>query len=312
MENNKLIRQMYDSLGEGHGHEPGVAHVEIHGNKVLGLHLVDGLEIIAEEKEEGIDATIRVKAGIKIEKPVKICFGLIPETGVQRINIKTHIEKNASIGIVASCTFPFAKEILHTMDAEIRLDEGAEYTYIERHVHGPEGGVTVIPRAKVILGKGARFRTDFELIKGRVGEIDIEYDAECHARSILEMSARISGRGTDKIRINEMANLLGEDAVAVLTTNIAVRDSAHARIENTIIASAAGTRGHVDCKEIIQGNATAQAIPIVDVRHAKAHVTHEAAIGSVDSKQLETLMARGLNEDDATDLIIEGLLRPQY
>jgi Fe-S cluster assembly ATPase SufC len=45
------------------------------------------------------------------------------------------------------------------------------------------------------------------------------------------------------------------------------------------------------------------------VRDSRAHVTHEAAIGSVDNKQLETLLARGLSEDEAVDLIIEGLLR---
>jgi hypothetical protein len=37
-------------------------------------------------------------------------------------------------------------------------------------------------------------------------------------------------------------------------------------------------------------------------------VTHEAAIGSVDSRQLQTLMSRGLDEDKAVDLIIDGLL----
>ncbi|HPB48623.1 MAG TPA: SufD family Fe-S cluster assembly protein, partial [Exilispira sp.] len=41
----------------------------------------------------------------------------------------------------------------------------------------------------------------------------------------------------------------------------------------------------------------------------KAQVTHEAAIGSVDSKQLETLMSRGLSEDEAVDLIVSGLLK---
>jgi len=50
------------------------------------------------------------------------------------------------------------------------------------------------------------------------------------------------------------------------------------------------------------------AVPVVEVRDARAHITHEAAIGSVDSKQLQTLMSRGLDEDAATDLIIEGLL----
>lgn len=39
-------------------------------------------------------------------------------------------------------------------------------------------------------------------------------------------------------------------------------------------------------------------------------MTHEASIGSVDYKQLENLMCRWLTEDDATDLIIDGLLSP--
>jgi hypothetical protein len=68
----------------------------------------------------------------------------------------------------------------------------------------------------------------------------------------------------------------------------------------------------VDCKEIVQDEGQARAVPVVDVKHPKAHVTHEAAIGSVDNKQLETLMAHGLDEDEATDLIIEGLLSPSY
>lgn len=84
-----------------------------------------------------------------------------------------------------------------------------------------------------------------------------------------------------------------------------------ADIKNTLVASAPMARGHVDCREIVQDEAVANAIPVVRVHHPKAHVTHEASIGSVDAKQLETLMSRGLTEDEATDLVIEGLLRPR-
>jgi hypothetical protein len=38
-------------------------------------------------------------------------------------------------------------------------------------------------------------------------------------------------------------------------------------------------------------------------------VTHEAAVGTVDQKQLETLMAHGLTPDEAVDVVISGLLR---
>jgi hypothetical protein len=47
----------------------------------------------------------------------------------------------------------------------------------------------------------------------------------------------------------------------------------------------------------------------VVVRDERARVTHEAAIGSVDKTELETLMARGLTEDEAVDVIIRGMLR---
>jgi Fe-S cluster assembly scaffold protein SufB len=194
------------------------------------------------------------------------------------------------------------------MDAEIRVGSGSVYSYFERHVHGRDGGVVVLPKANVLLDEDARFKTEFELIRGRVGEIDIQYETTARARSVVEMVARISGRGDDRIRIHETGHLVGEGARAVLNTYIAVRDRARAEIYNTLIADAPHTRGHVDCKEIVQGEALARAVPLVQVNHPTAHVTHEAAIGSVDSKQLQTLLSRGLTEEQATELIIEGLL----
>jgi hypothetical protein len=49
-------------------------------------------------------------------------------------------------------------------------------------------------------------------------------------------------------------------------------------------------------------------VPIVLVTHPQAQITHEAAIGTVDKKQLETLLARGLDEDIAVDVIVRGML----
>ncbi|MBD3347803.1 MAG: SufBD protein [Candidatus Eisenbacteria bacterium] len=311
MSRSDLVTALYESIGEACVTSEDVAHVEIHGTDVLGLHLVPGLEVEAEEKDGALSVTTVVTEGTRIEHPVRFCFGVLPETGEQRIVMDVRIEREARIASLASCTFPNAKEVLHTMDAQIRLAAGAEYIYLERHVHGPHGGVKVVPRAKVVLEEGARFRTDFELLKGRAGGIEIEYDAECAARSVLEMSARINGAGDDRIDIHEKAHLTGEEARGVLTTKIAVSEQARADIRNTLVASAARARGHVDCKEIVRDEAVAKAIPIVEVKHPKAHVTHEAAIGSVDAKQLETLMSRGLDEDSATELIIEGLLSPE-
>jgi Fe-S cluster assembly scaffold protein SufB len=73
-------------------------------------------------------------------------------------------------------------------------------------------------------------------------------------------------------------------------------------------SNAEGARGHVDCMEIVKDNAVASAVPIVKVTNSLAKVTHEAAIGSVDKRQMETLMAHGLTPEEAVDIIVKGIL----
>jgi len=308
MERDKILDELLSSIGL-HKMGPDIAHIEIHGNQVLGTHLVDGLLVESQSFDDGVNIQIRVKKDTKIKNPVRFCFGLIPENGVQKLNINTIIEENASASFIASCTFPNAKNIQHIMNATVTIEKGATLYYFERHIHGPEGGVTIVPVTKVIVKEDARYSTEFELIKGAAGDIQLDYKSEVYKNAVVDMKARIFGRLKDKIHIKEAAHLKGENSVGVLTSHIALKDEANAIVENEIIADAAFARGHVDCKEIVQGKAIARAIPIVQVNDPRAHVTHEAAIGSVDSKQLETLLSRGLTEDQATDLIISGLLK---
>jgi hypothetical protein len=288
---------------------PEVAHLTVNGNQVLGSQSVEGLEVDARETEEGIDATLVLRQDTIIEHPVHLCFAMLPEEGIQRINLNVTIESGARVSFLAHCIFPNAVKVQHIMDAEITVGENASYSYVEEHVHSAAGGVEVYPRAHVTVGRGASFTTEFDLVRGRVGLIDIDYETIAEADSVVEMIARISGKEDDYIKINETGELVGERAKGALTTKIAARDKCHAEVHNRLTATAPHARGHVDCKEIVQDQAVAIAVPIVEVRHPKAHVTHEAAIGSVDHKQLETLLSRGLPEDDAVDLIISGMLR---
>ncbi len=307
IDKDALIAELLASINQ-HKFAPDVAHIEIHGNEVLNRNLVDGLIVESQSLEDGVSVRIKVKRGVTIKNPVHFCFGLIPENGVQRIVINTVIEEGAHAQFIANCTFPNAINIQHLMNAEIELEKGASLSYFERHVHGPNGGVKIVPVTKARLGEGARFSTEFELIKGAAGVIELDYAAEVEKDATVDMKTRIFGRLEDSIHIRESANLLGESSTGILTSHIAIKDKASAIIENEIVANAPYARGHVDCKEIVQNEARARAIPIVQVNSHLAHVTHEAAIGSVDSKQLETLLSRGLTEDEATDLIIEGLL----
>lgn len=285
-----------------------VARLIIDGNKVIKSQGIEGLDVQTKEREDGVDVSICLRDNVIIEKPVHLCFGVLPDKGLQYIKMNIDIGKNARINVLGHCTFPNAVEVTHKMDGHVIIREGAEYSYFERHVHSESGGTNIIPYAKVDIGKNARFKTEFELLEGRVGKMDIRYEMKLQEGALADMMAKISGKSNDIIKVAESAELNGEYAKAVLTSKIAVRDQANAEIHNRVTANAAHSRGHVDCKEIVKDQGMATAIPIVDVRNAKAHVTHEAAVGDVDKKQLETLMSRGMDEDEASELIIQGML----
>lgn len=44
-----------------------------------------------------------------------------------------------------------------TAIADMEIREGPEPSYIERHIHGPEGGVTIVPKTHFVLKESARF-----------------------------------------------------------------------------------------------------------------------------------------------------------
>jgi Fe-S cluster assembly scaffold protein SufB len=286
-----------------------VSHLVVHKNKVVGSHFVDGLVVEPKETSTGVEINFRVLKGVKIENPVHLCFGVLPEEGLQEIKINAKIEDGAKIKILSHCTFPNAKKVVHKMDAVVEIGDDAYYEYEEVHTHSDYGGIEVIPKAKVYVGKNSQYITHFTLIKGRVGIFDLDYEVHVKDYSSLVMDAKIYGLKEDKIKLREAGFLEGVSSKGLIKSRVAVRDKAISEIISEITASAKDARGHVDCTEIIQGEAQAKAIPIVNVLNEFARVTHEASIGRVDKKQIETLMARGLEETKAIDLVVSGMFK---
>jgi len=311
MEEYQMMLKAYQEAGGAPDifKDSKVAHLVVHKNKLLGSHLVEGLILDTKEIDSGVNIDLSVKEGVRIAYPVHLCFGVLPKEGRQEIKINALIKKRAEIAILAHCVFPNAVKVQHIMEANFVLEDKAVLHYDEFHYHGLRGGTEVIPRAKIKVGKGARLATNFSLIKGRAGKLNIDYQAEVDENAVLEMVIRAYGYGEDEIRVKERGKLLGEGARGLIKSRIAVRERAQSEVISELEASAPNTRGHVDCIEIVQGEAKAKAVPLVSVLHEKAQVTHEAAIGRVNQKELETLMTRGLKEEEAIDIIIGGMLK---
>jgi len=286
-----------------------IAHLVASGHKLLSMKSVEGLEVDTRETLTGISAKVTVKEGIKIKNPVHLCFGVLHKKGTQKIKMDVTLEKNSSAHFIAHCIFPNAEKVRHIMDAVVEIGEGAEMRYSETHYHGLYGGIEVIPKSVVKIGKNGRYFTDFNLTTGRVGSLNINYSVEAGENAVTELTARVFGHANDDINIKEKVVLAGKNSRSIIKTRVAIEDNAQAEVTGITEGNAEGARGHVDCMEILKDNAVAKAIPIVSVTNPLAKVTHEAAIGSVDKRQMETLMAHGLTPEEAVDVIVKGILK---
>ena len=308
------LDELMRAFGEAGGDKGALAdaetgHLAASGHSILSSRGVEGLDVDAKETRKGISARVTVREGVKLRKPVHLCFGVLHKRGTQEIKMDVRLERNASATFIAHCIFPNAEKVRHIMDAVVDIGEGAEMRYSETHYHGLYGGIEVLPKLAVHVGRNGKYYTDFTLVNGRVGKLGIDYTVEAGEGAVVELTARVFGHADDDVKIREKVALVGENARGLIKARVAVEDDATAEITGITEGNAAGARGHVDCMEIVKDRAVAKAYPYVQVNNPLAKVTHEAAIGSVDKRQMETLMAHGLAPEEAVDVIVKGILR---
>ncbi|RLC70044.1 MAG: SufD family Fe-S cluster assembly protein [Chloroflexi bacterium] len=314
-----MILKEYEALLEAYSRAGGdrgilasreVGSLLIHENKVLGANRVEGLRLETEEFASGVRVRFLVEKGVRIEHPVHLCFGLLPQEGLQEIIMQVKMEEGSKVSVIAHCIFPNAVRVIHRMDAELEIGPGAEFNYQETHYHGELGGIEVIPKAKIRIAEKGVWRSSLSIVQGLVGKLDYDFEASCEEKAVAELLVKAYGKKDDELKVWERIHLNGRESRGLAKSRLVLIDRARGEVRGETYGNAPLARGHVDCLEIVNGEeAIARAIPIVEVRDRLAKVTHEAAIGSLDKKQIQTLMARGLEESEAIDVIVSGILR---
>ncbi|NJD62887.1 MAG: SufD family Fe-S cluster assembly protein [Deltaproteobacteria bacterium] len=287
-----------------------IAGLTVSHRKILRSNDAPGVRIDGEATPTGVKAKITVDPGANVEYPVHLCFGVLPKEGIQEIVSEFHVGDGAKVTFLAHCVFPNAVKVRHVMDARIHVGKHASLQYSETHYHGEEGGVEVLPTARIVVDEGGTYRSLFKLVQGTAGDLRIDYEADIGKNALCEMDARVYGKRNDSIRVKESLYLNGEKSRGLAKSRIVASDHCVSEVVGEAIGNAPGARGHVDCLEIVKGkDARASAVPRLLVVDDRAKLTHEAAIGSVDKKQVETLMARGLTEEESVDIVVRGILR---
>jgi Fe-S cluster assembly protein SufB len=80
-----------------------------------------------------------------------------------------------------------------------------------------------------------------------------------------------------------------------------------------VLKGASGARNHTQCDSLLMSSeCAAHTYPYIEVKHPSATVEHEATTSRIGEDQLFYLRSRGLGEEDAVNLIVNGFCKEVF
>jgi len=286
-----------------------IASIIISGNRVIGLNNVPGLKLVPTTFKDGVQVDMEIEENTQIPFPIHVCTGYLEKKGYQRIIFNIRVKKNARVKFTAHCVFPQAEEFTHEATSNVIVEDGAVMEYNDEHYHSDAGTITLKTITNAVVENGGVYRNTFHLTKTRVGKLEVKMNLTLKDNAVGELVSKVKASKNDEVDINETIHLDGEKARGLAKTVVVGLDESKVNVLNEAYGNAPYSRAHISCEEITKGEKVVVATtPILKITNDLAELTHEASIGRVSEKQLETLMAKGLTEEEATELIIKGLL----
>ena len=305
-------------------------HADVHcGTRHEGLELMDiraalakydGLpqhfwRLLDPEKDEFTRLTrehcnggyfMRVARGVKLAEPVQSCMFIKGNAAGQAVHNIVVVEEGAELNILGGCaTSQHSNDAAHLGITEYYVEKGGKLTFTMIHNWGDS--TTVRPRSAGVVEVGGVFQNNYILLKS-VGSLQsyprIDLNGEGAVATFNSVIVTPTGSYVDSgsaIHLNA-PHTRGEIISRTLTTGGTIIN------RGFIGASATPVKGHLECKGLIVGGGRVHAIPELDSCRDGVELSHEAAVGKIAQEEIEYLMARGLDEDEATSTIVRGFL----
>ena len=248
---------------------------------------------------------IRTRKGVKTEKPLQTCLHMARDNFSQKVHNIVIAEPDSEVHIIAGCsTASHMTSGLHIGVSEFYVKKGATLKYTMIHDWGEN--IVVRPKTAVHVEEGGVFISNYISLK-TVGSLStnpitfLEKDATARINSIL-----VAGEGTH-MDVGGIVELNGAGARAeIISRAIVAGGSIISR--GHLKGKVPGVKGHLECKGLILKEGVLHAIPELSGHVPGVEMSHEAAVGKIDRREIEYLMARGLTEDDAVSTIVRGFL----
>ena len=249
---------------------------------------------------------IRVKAGAKVEDPIQSCLMLKSEQVGQNVHNIVVIEEGAEAHIITGCSVAHGtRSGAHLGISEFFVKKDASLTFTMVHNWGDS--VSVRPRSAGVVEEGGKFLSNYVLLQP-VKDLQMYPsivmngpDSVARFNSVI-MAPKGSHLDMGNRVIMNAPNTRCEIIARTIATGGTIINRGH------IGANSVPSKGHLECQGLILGDGRIWAIPELDGSAEGVELSHEASVGKIAQEEIEYLMARGLDEDEATSTIVRGFL----
>ena len=249
---------------------------------------------------------IRVKSGYHIKNPVQTCMLINKNKSIQDLHNIIIVEDGASLEMITGCaTSHHANDSVHVGVSEIFVGDNANLTFSMIHSWGKQTGVR--PRTSCVIGKNSNYVNNY-VILNPVGSLQSFPVATLDEGSSATYNTMCIAHDGSDIDTGGLVYLNGRHSRAeIMSRSISMGGKLCAR--GRLVGNAPEVKAHLECRSIIlKDGGTTLAVPELEAHVADVEMTHEAAVGKIARDQIEYLMSRGLDEDQAVSMIVRGFL----
>jgi Fe-S cluster assembly scaffold protein SufB len=249
---------------------------------------------------------IRCEAGVQTRHPVQACLYIAKEGFSQNVHNVVIAEEGSQLQVITGCaTSPHLVSGLHVGVSEFYVKKGAQLHFTMIHDWGEQ--VNVRPRTYVHVEAGGVFVSNYISLKP-VGSLQMNPTTHLAGEGAVARfnSVLVAGPGSNlDVGSRVILDAPGTRA-EIISRAIAAGGQIIARGE--LIGKATGIKAHLECKGLILKEGLMHAIPELRGYLPGVEMSHEAAVGKIDQREIEYLMARGIDEDEAVSTIVRGFL----
>jgi uncharacterized protein len=249
---------------------------------------------------------IHALAGVKAKDPIQSCLYLAKEGLSQNVHNIVVAEQGSELHIITGCaTAPHLKSGLHIGVSEFYVKRGAKLTFTMIHDWGEK--INVRPRTVIRVEEGGTIISNYISLKP-VGSLQMFPTTYLNGKGAVARfnSILVAGPGSF-LDVGSRIVLNAPDTRAeIISRGISSGGSIIARGE--LVGKVSGIKAHLECHGLILNEGLMQAIPELSGYVPGVEMSHEAAVGKIDQREIEYLMARGLDEEEAISTIVRGFL----